>query len=48
MPLAFLTGLVWDLPVYIVFIIINAEDCVKFLPYLIRFKSKKWIKNLTN
>jgi putative MATE family efflux protein len=47
-PLAFLTGLVWGLPVYIVFIIINAEDCVKFLPYLIRFKSKKWIKNLTN
>lgn len=47
-PLAFFSGLVWGFPVFIVYTIVNLEDCLKFFVYIFRFKSKKWIKNLTN
>jgi len=46
-PLAAVLGLVLEMPVWLVFVAVNVEDTLKFIPYIIRFKSKRWIKNLT-
>lgn len=46
-PLAAILGLVLKLPVWVVFVTVNAEDTLKFIPYIIRYRSKRWIKNLT-
>ena len=46
-PMAAILGLIMDFPVWVVFIAVNAEDTLKFIPYIIRYRSKRWIKNLT-
>lgn len=45
-PLAIITGLVLQLPVYVVYLIIMIEEAVKYLVALFRFFSKRWIHNL--
>lgn len=45
-PLAFIGGLVWALPVYIVYILVNLEEAFKFVLGIKRFVSGKWINNL--
>ncbi|NLN64882.1 MAG: MATE family efflux transporter [Clostridiaceae bacterium] len=46
-PLAFVGGLVYHLPVYIVYVLVNLEEIFKFSLGLKRFISKKWINNVT-
>lgn len=46
-PLAFLGGLVWHLPVYYVYALVFMEEVFKFIFGLPRILSKKWINNLT-
>jgi putative MATE family efflux protein len=46
-PLAFLGGLVWHLPVYYVYALVFMEEIFKFIFGLPRILSKKWINNLT-
>ncbi|MBW2367293.1 MAG: MATE family efflux transporter [Deltaproteobacteria bacterium] len=45
-PLAFLGGFFWKLPVYWVFALINLEEVFKMIMSLYRLYSKKWIHNL--
>ncbi len=45
-PLAFIGGLVWSLPIYIVYALVNLEELVKFAFGLRRFISRRWINNL--
>jgi Na+-driven multidrug efflux pump len=45
-PLAFLGGLVWDLPIYWVYALVHTEEIFKFALGLPRVLSKKWINNL--
>jgi putative MATE family efflux protein len=47
-PLAFLGGLVWHLPVYYVYALVFMEEIFKFIFGLPRILSKKWINNLTD
>jgi Na+-driven multidrug efflux pump len=47
-PLAVLGGLVLHLPVYFVYMMVMAEEAVKYGIGLWRFASKKWIRNLTH
>ena len=47
-PLAFLGGLVWKVPVYWVFALVNIEELFKMLVGLYRIYSKKWIHNLVS
>ncbi len=46
-PLGFIGAFYFHFPVYIVFFILNLEEIFKLVLGLIRFRSKKWIKNLT-
>lgn len=46
-PLGFLAGLVWDLPVPIVFFILNIEQPIKFFTSAFRLRRNKWITNVT-
>jgi putative MATE family efflux protein len=46
-PLAFLGGLVWKLPVYWVLALVSLEEVFKIIFGLPRILSKKWINNLT-
>lgn len=45
-PLAFLGGLVWHLPVYWVYTLVFTEEIYKLMLGLPRILSKKWINNL--
>ncbi|MCX7708715.1 MAG: MATE family efflux transporter [Clostridia bacterium] len=45
-PLAFIGGLVWSLPVYIVYLLVNLEEVFKIALGIPRFISGKWINNL--
>lgn len=45
-PLAFLGGLVWHLPVYWVYTLVFMEEIYKLILGLPRILSKKWINNL--
>lgn len=45
-PLAFAGSLLWDLPIYIVVLLIRLEDVVKGVVLTKRFLSKKWINNV--
>ena len=45
-PLALIGGLVFNLPVYWVYLLVMTEEFTKWLVGLIRFSSKKWINNL--
>ncbi len=47
LPLGYLAGLVWGLPVYWVYFIFIAEDFFKIVVGTLRFRSKKWINVLT-
>lgn len=45
-PLAFIAGLVWKLPIYWVFACVSLEEIYKVVLGLIRYKQGKWIRNL--
>lgn len=45
-PMAFLGGLVFRFPVYIVYIMISTEEIYKLILGLHRYKKKKWLKNI--
>jgi putative MATE family efflux protein len=45
-PLAFVGGLVWKLPIHWVYLLVSMEELLKFFIGLGRFISKKWINNL--
>lgn len=46
-PLSYLSGLVWGLPIYFVYLITNIEEAVKLCTIVPRFFSGKWINVLT-
>lgn len=46
-PLVFLGGLVWHLPIYYVYLLLHIEELVKLIIGIPRLVSKKWINNLT-
>lgn len=45
-PMAFLGGLVFKFPVHIVYILIATEEIYKIILGLLRYKKKKWLKNI--
>lgn len=45
-PLAFFGGLVWHLPIYWVYALVNIEEVFKLILGIPRLLSKKWINNL--
>lgn len=45
-PMAFLTALVWELPIYLAVLLVKTEDIIKFFILAKRFKSKKWARNV--
>ena len=47
-PLALLGAFVWHLPVYLVYLLILAEELVKLVVGISRFTSRKWIHNLAS
>lgn len=47
-PLAFLGGLFFDLPIYYVYGLVMLEEIYKFFFGLWRYKQKKWLRNLVN
>lgn len=46
-PLAFLGGLVWKQPIYIVYAMVMAEEIYKMVFGYLRYRKKKWLRNLT-
>lgn len=46
-PLAFLGGLVWKLPIYVVYAMVMTEELFKAVFGYARYRQKKWLKNLT-
>ena len=46
-PLAFLGALVWRLPIYTVYALVMVEEIYKTVAGYIRYRQKKWLKNLT-
>lgn len=46
-PLGFMAGLVWKLPVPIVYCILNIEQFIKFFTSMGRLRGNKWFKNVT-
>jgi Na+-driven multidrug efflux pump len=47
-PLVFLGALYLKLPVYIVVLMAQADEVVKFMICRWRFRSKKWLRNLVH
>lgn len=47
-PMAVLGGLVFKLPIYIVYAMILIEEIYKFILGSIRYRQKKWIKNIVS
>lgn len=45
-PLAFLGALVWRLPIYVVYALVMVEEVYKTIAGYIRYRQKKWLKNL--
>ena len=45
-PLVFLSGLVWKLPLYMVFFMANVDEIIKLFVSFARVKQYKWLKNL--
>ena len=45
-PLAFLGALVWHLPIYGVYALVMSEEVYKLILGYIRYRQKKWLKNL--
>lgn len=46
-PMAYLGANVWHLPVYFVYLCAMSEEASKWLLGMIRYRSRKWIHNLT-
>lgn len=46
LPLAYLGGLVWGLPIYWVFALVNIQEFFKMFLVVKRFITRKWINNL--
>ena len=46
-PIAFLTGFIFNFPIYIIIAFISIDEFVKMIIGYKRFYSKKWIQNLT-
>jgi Na+-driven multidrug efflux pump len=46
-PAAALCAFVFDLSIYVVYLIVLSENIIKMTLGIIRFKSKKWIRNVT-
>ncbi len=46
-PLAAILALVFNVPVFYVYLVIASEELVKMAPGLVRFRTKKWINNVT-
>lgn len=46
-PLVSLGGLVWNLPIYWVYVLVYMEEVFKFIVGIPRILSKKWINNLS-
>ncbi len=46
-PLAFLGALVWHLPIYAVYGLVMLEEVYKAVLGYIRYRQKKWLRNLT-
>ncbi len=47
MPLSYLSGYVWKLPVWAVVCFIQSDQIFKGLPIFLRFRTYKWVKKLT-
>ncbi|MEG0710236.1 MAG: MATE family efflux transporter [Longicatena sp.] len=47
LPLGFFAGLVWKLPVPLVFLILRFDDMIKVITSSLRLKYGKWMKNVT-
>lgn len=47
-PLGAMAGLVWKLPVWVVYLILKSEDFFKTFVVLRRIPSGKWLKDVTN
>lgn len=47
-PLAFLGGLVWRLPIHIVVALVSSEELFKMVLGLRRLYSKKWVRNVVS
>jgi len=46
LPLAYMGGLVWGLPIYWVFALVNIQEFYKMFSVIKRFITRKWINNL--
>lgn len=46
LPLGILGGLVWHLPIQYVYALVLMEEASKVILCMIRYRSKKWVKNL--
>lgn len=46
-PLAFLGALVWGLPIYAVYALVLLEEVYKMILGYLRYRQKKWLRNLT-
>jgi Na+-driven multidrug efflux pump len=46
-PIAFISVLVFELPIYYVFALVTIEELFKLIATTPRMLSKKWIKNIT-
>ena len=47
-PLAFLGALVWRLPIYTVYALVMTEEVYKAVLGYIRYRQKKWLRNLAS
>ena len=45
-PMSFLGGLVFKFPIHIVYIMISTEELYKFTLGMLRYKKKKWLRNI--
>jgi len=47
-PMAFLGCLVWKLPIWVTYALVNSEQVFKTVFSLIRYRQKIWLKNITD
>lgn len=46
-PLGFLSAFVWKLPIWVTYIFINMDECVKMPAVFHHYRKYQWVKNLT-
>ena len=46
-PIGFLAAFYWNLPVVLVFLIINLDEAVKVPAAIVHYKKYGWLKNIT-